>query len=545
MKKISIITCCLLIVGIVGSIFTVDSAVDKVNFYIEKKKKELVVKEDILDTDKAVKLIKLNLFSDNDISQRTILNIKKSNDNRAIVKVDSKVGKEVFTANVDNGVLTLGVDEKNKWLNLNIDSLNDKYREENNDHYFSLIKNTREAKETVKGALGLAASHGAKIKKYWLNIGVDDPYFDDNSGYESDIKNREKYEKVYNVVDVYLPTSVNVDLASINGFNSIGGINIDKDMVKNFSISDNVYIPSIMRKINSESKIDRFEVKNNKAVLNFNYENEYSFDDDADSSQHFDNSLKIKTLVVNTASKSLIELNSKGKKIADEILVNVDEKIKSSDSDIRYDEYEKINREEAILESVKGEISAHLSRLQKLNSESDDESYDDDLDQMEADLSDIESNKLGNVSFYDNIKAKSGDNQDIKNLIDIFKKDEAHFNLNLKNNNYIGNSTVNSDFDVFIVAGKGVSDTIKINSANYRAKLFVVDGFNPNLKISTTDELDLKYILYKKISNDRILQRINDKKFDGSLRHLIHSDNSKTVENPKIEVDAKSLRIVD
>lgn len=545
MKKISIITCCLLIVGIAGSIFTVDSAVDKVNLYIEKKKNELVVKEDVLDTDKAVKLIKLNLFSDNDISQRTILNIKKSNDNRAIVKVNSKVGKEVFTANVDNGVLTLGVDEKNKWLNLNIDSLNDKYREENNDHYFSLIKNTREAKETVKGALGLAASHGAKIKKYWLNIGVDDPYFDDNSGYESDIKNREKYEKVYNVVDVYLPTSVNVDLASINGFNSIGGINIDKDMVKNFSISDNVYIPSIMRKINSESKIDRFEVKNNKAVLNFNYENEYSFDDDADSSQHFDNSLKIKTLVVNTASKSLIELNSKGKKVADEILVNVDEKIKSSDSDIRYDEYEKINREEAILESVKGEISAHLSRLQKLNSESDDESYDDDLDQMEDDLSDIESNKLGNVSFYDNIKAKSGDNQDIKNLIDIFKKDEAHFNLNLKNNNYIGNSTVNSDFDVFIVSGKGVSDTIKINSANYRAKLFVVDGFNPNLKISTTDELDLKYILYKKISNDRILQRINDKKFDGSLRHLIYSDNSKTVENPKIEVDAKSLRIVD
>lgn len=545
MKKISIIACCLLIVGIVGSIFTVDSAVDKVNLYIEKKKNELVVKEDVLDSDKAVKLIKLNLFSDNDISQRTILNIKKSNDNRAIVKVNSKVGKEVFTANVDNGVLTLGVDEKNKWLNLNIDSLNDKYREENNDHYFSLIKNTREAKETVKGALGLAASHGAKIKKYWLNIGVDDPYFDDNSGYESDIKNREKYEKVYNVVDVYLPTSVNVDLASINGFNSIGGINIDKDMVKNFSISDNVYIPSIMRKINSESKIDRFEVKNNKAVLNFNYENEYSFDDDADSSQHFDNSLKIKTLVVNTASKSLIELNSKGKKIADEILVNVDEKIKSSDSDIRYDEYEKINREEAILESVKGEISAHLSRLQKLNSESDDESYDDDLDQMEDDLSDIESNKLGNVSFYDNIKAKSGDNQDIKNLIDIFKKDEAHFNLNLKNNNYIGNSTVNSDFDVFIVAGKGVSDTIKINSANYRAKLFVVDGFNPNLKISTTDELDLKYILYKKISNDKILQRINDKKYDGSLRHLIYSDNSKTVENPKIEVDAKNLRIVD
>lgn len=555
MKKISIIAAFLLIIGITGTVMSMQTTVDKINTYLDEKRKELYINEELLNTDKEVKLLKVNVSDDLELSNRVILNIKKSDDNNVKVTVDSKCGKGVYLAEVDNGNLSLSVDKKNKNLNLN---LSEKYIEHDKGVIggsFGLIKGTEEAKDIMKETLGMAASSGTKIVRRGFSITTDSPtkrYF----SYENTkLNTKEYYDKTFNVVNVYLPKSINLEVLCKENSAFLMPINIDENMINEFIRSDNSYIT---KKVSYKSKLKKLIIDSYGSFSDFNFEDYNAYADDKNNRplMEEDEKLRINTMVINTAPKSLVKIDRSNTKVADEVLINIDKNIKIDEK--KHYEYNfygsdfltEIDRESNVYELINQELKNNINHAnkekEKKYNEDEDEAYiESDMDDALMTLENDMDNKLSKVSFYEELKTKLGDNENAKNLIDIFKKDIADYYLNIQKNSF-ENMRNFGGFDFSILVARGMSDKIKINADGYKAKLYI-EKFNPDLKLEASDNLDLRYILYGKLGNDKIIQRMKDKKYEGSLKNINYLDNTdKSIsEKPSIEIKAKYLRVVN
>ena len=90
------------ILGGVGSAYTMLDTLPKMDSYLQRRRSEIVNKEEIINSDAKVNTINLGK-----LSNYPIVKIKKSNDNRTKVVVSTIYGKNNYISNIKDGVLNL------------------------------------------------------------------------------------------------------------------------------------------------------------------------------------------------------------------------------------------------------------------------------------------------------------------------------------------------------------------------------------------------------------------------------------------------------
>lgn len=261
-KKIIIGALIAVVVGGIGSAFTVYNTIEKYNKYIDNRREELYVHKEKYKSNQKVKLVKL------DIDSRAKVIIKKSSDKNVKVDMETYDSNADYSVNMKEGVLSIKsninddvYDGRNlgwRFTSEDVENFLDERAIENNKIWNNSSNekkeyNVRPTKLTIYlpekvdfsiegNELGLIAGEkitGEKYYNYYFNIIFEDELIKDKIICDNDIRIAlDGFKSKINKLVINDPNEGALDMESFYNFKNVE-VNTDKDL--RFKVREDIY----------------------------------------------------------------------------------------------------------------------------------------------------------------------------------------------------------------------------------------------------------------------------------------------------------------
>ncbi len=478
------------LVGCIGSAYTINTGIDKLKIYMNEEKRNMTSEEELITSKDKVETLKIGT-----VPWNVNIKIHKSEDENSHVRIKSLYEKGIVKAEIKDSILKVYSDKKNTGYSSLFNAT---------DLTFNLGNKEKLIKSAINNMI-----YGDVVVN---NI------FD---GYKA---NNGENKSETNIVDIYVPNNVNIEFEATSRYSHVETYSVDDGVIKDFVTVNDV---NSLYRIESNDKIK-------KLIINAKYSEENNYYADSvndflrDLARGNDKSLKIATLQINT-TPGIFNIGSEvRKKIADEIIVNVEGEKPSYNDEYGGDTYHEIDttleKENDILEKIHDEIEGKV----------------DDLEDTERDSSE----------YYDEILKGIDKKVEIKKYIELFKPELDRYNRYNTGDSYDINEEYFKNLDFGMIVNQNIADKISINAPGKNVVL-TLDNINPEMDIKTKEGIDFRFLLFDNVKLNSIPNDGKEKEYKGNLYNYIlsvdkDSKYKKSVNTkPSLVINSNKLKLLE